>query len=73
MRMHTEDEAKKLLCPQTMSVAETDNYLGGPFSCHGSACMAWRWDEAQPIEDYDSDFGSKHPDRRRGYCGLARS
>ena len=39
--------------------------------CIGSACMAWQWDAKQPVGEYDASYSEKHPDRRRGYCGLA--
>ena len=45
----TEAEAKTKTCPQSFGVAaEYDGNgngirQGGPFSCVGSDCMAWRW------------------------------
>lgn len=78
--MHTEDEAKKLWCPQK-------GVDGSPWSegfqcCIASKCMAWRWakiinPDHQPPRDMWPDRREPHEKelyidgREKGYCGLA--
>jgi hypothetical protein len=66
----TEDKAKGKSCPLTMNalavalaVAPSAHDQGvlfdvQPRKCIGSACMAWRWLEREPLTPH-------------GYCGLA--
>lgn len=58
--MLSEDEAGVRWCPQLLAVYipadKHREYLNKQCKCHGSACMAWRWEDRK----YE-----------RGYCGLA--
>lgn len=56
--MHTEEQAKKHICPSAGIVDRT---------CIASRCMAWRWCEAENEETLER-CGTVTP---IGYCGLA--
>jgi len=51
----TEEQARKILGPQTWCGAEFRNHQE-TVVCSGSNCMAWRWWKL---------------DKKYGYCGLA--
>ena len=59
----TEDEAKKKMCPQSLS--PISDGMGCITNCDcfciGSQCMAWRWD-VKPVDGLMNGIG---------YCGLA--
>jgi hypothetical protein len=57
----TEEEASKLICPFTFSIAEIPQIReGGPWNCRGRACMLWRW----------KNYGTTGPVEPTGYCGA---
>ena len=64
--MHTEDEAKNMVCPIAMAsgkiLAPTSTVYQGQ-RCIGNFCMAWRWDNETIRCGTTSD--------PYGYCGLA--
>lgn len=44
----TEDEAKTKWCVQSFATPQIDHVReAGPWTCAGSACMAWEWSEAK--------------------------
>ena len=67
----TEDEAKTKTCHKTLA-ADIFNLNGSsvrsPKFCIGSACMAWRWQEAYPRQA-DDTFANRSA--TQGFCGLA--
>lgn len=61
--MRTEEKnARQLTCPVSMG-----NSHMKPQLCQGAACMAWRWEQAEPGPDDESG----NADERMGYCGMA--
>ncbi|MCC8967894.1 hypothetical protein H8A95_37695 [Bradyrhizobium sp. Pear76] len=54
MAVTTEEEANDKICPHTFHIVEIrgDDGVGiregGPWSCRGSRCMAWRWRDPKP-------------------------
>jgi hypothetical protein len=61
----SEEAAKTKTCPQTFAVREVRGAdssgirEGGPWTCLGTGCMAWRWHDGRGVMD------------RKGFCGLA--
>lgn len=69
---HNIEELGKTICPFTFSV--TDQYRddvpvrkGGPWSCAGPACMAWRFARTH-INGPGADLVPS--DDTHGFCGL---
>lgn len=67
--MHTEEQAKKLWCPEVRKIMEANGGRNGIAAtsintedalCIASECMHWRW--AQRFEECDA---------ATGYCGLS--
>ena len=72
--MHTEDEAKKMWCPQAQVSAAADGGQSGDWwnrdashspgygqqsCCIASKCMAWRWLRETPIRGLTATAESK--------------
>ena len=75
--MHTEEEAKKLWCPQTMSRMQSSHQFQG-YECTASECMAWRWHEEVTQLSEEGQGGDlvlrlkrKKGEPKLGYCGIA--
>lgn len=72
----SEEQAKTKTCPRSIGVQPCYSPFdgqgirdGGPWSCVGSDCMAWRWVETNVN---DGKGGPMHPSGdTHGYCGLA--
>lgn len=69
----TEDEAKTKFC-----CAAKDDPRSMVVMCDGSACMAWRWDYAGTVIEFDGMITVAQLDRMKrqatpqhGFCGLA--
>jgi len=82
----TEDEAKTKWCAHARQVGDPRNMqsswnrtAGEPWeTCIGSACMAWRWDYAGTVIEFDGMITVAQLDRMKrqatpqhGFCGLA--
>ena len=78
----TVEEADKLICPRTIGIAPI--YVdgagvrdGGPWSCVGPRCMAWRWQTTyEPptsfgVSSQQAPMGKTTISTTHGYCGLA--
>lgn len=78
----TVEEADKRICPRTIGVAPVyDQGIGlrdgGPWSCVGPRCMAWRWQatceriSAFGVGGTTEPAGKTIVSETHGHCGLA--
>lgn len=74
----TEEEHKKMWCPQTQIIVRADGGLQasgftGDQSCIGSACAWWRWIPVSPVRWEGDKMIMQYPDPKptEGYCGPA--
>ena len=55
--MHTEEEAKKLICPKLAIAFKAKK------KCIASSCMMWRWGDEVGLVEGDKEW-------TKGFCGL---
>lgn len=80
--MHTEDEAKKLWCPEHRGIIGSEsanNNFHSDTCCIASQCMHWRWDMKWVSSSTDGTANGNvvvvlerlKGEPKRGYCGLS--
>jgi hypothetical protein len=76
----TEEDAKTKICPESFGLTAdrlpdgTGITQGGPTTCYGAVCMAWRWQIDGLVMSFESSGAPKfvppHGEQPHGYCGL---